>query len=392
MFISDAVDRILRSDNTIDRFEVDVSDEDFECICSLMEGKLIVMTEDNYRSLRKIAQKIENEELVRKCTEFGVGAEAISVANCVERLKTKEEFGLSMEEEIAFVASHFYGISEELHGLRQETVEGILSHEKLCLRDEDSLVEFLGSLGEEYRSLFAYVECRFLTLTGIETFLGRIDETAVNQRLWSSICRRLRCELSSRMIWDDRFCIRDFPYREGHKLQEELQGIIHALTVRAGGNVHEKGVIEISGSGNCYENYESMPFVVANHQTEERWASENSPNSWIRFDFKNRRIGLSHYTLRSRYDTDQHHLMAWVVEGRNDDREKWVTLDERNTSDTRDLVGRGKMKTYECRSVDKSKAFRYIQVRLTEKDSSNRYFVVLSAVEFFGDLRDSPQI
>jgi hypothetical protein len=71
-----------------------------------------------------------------------------------------------------------------------------------------------------------------------------------------------------------------------------------------------------------------------------------------------------------------------VVEGRNDG-EDWITLDERNTGE---LGDRGKVKTLACSSYDKSKTFRYLRVRQTGKNSSGSDFLILSAVEFFGEL------
>jgi hypothetical protein len=386
LFVSDAVERVMRSDNTVNRFEVDVNEESFGDICALMGGKSIVLSTKNCLSLQRIAQKIENEELMKKCFEFGVGKEEISVENCVEKLKIKEDFGSSIEEEIGFVASHFHELNkEELKELRQETIESIVSHEELCLRDEESLVEFISSLGEESRSLYRYVECCFLSLSGIETFLEKIDETGIDQRLWSSICRRLRCELSNQMVSDVRFCREicadawGFPYVEGH----ELEGIIHSVTARIGGNVHEKGFVDISTSGTTFG---KRPFHVVDHQSQDSWVSSGEPNPWICFDFKGQRVGLSHYTLRSRYDIDMGgNPIAWVMEGLNDG-ENWITLDERNT---RELVDPGNVRTFECSSYDKSRTFRYLRLRQMGLNSIGRGFFALSAVEFFGNLNDA---
>jgi hypothetical protein len=394
LFVSKAVEGVMRSDNTVNRFEVDASGESFGDICSLMEGKSIVLNKNNFLSLQRIAEKIENEELLKKCFEFGVeiGKEKISVANCVEKLKIKEEFGCPIEEEIAFIASHFYGIDkEELKDLRQETIESIVSHEELCLSDEESLVEFISSLGEECRSLYGYVECCFLSLPGIETFLERIDETGIDQRLWISICRRLRCELSKQSLSDVRFCrnrslehdtkthtgLCDFPYVKGR----ELQGMIHSIASEVRGNVHKKGAVNITSSGD----QDRKPFAVANHKTRESWASHGEPGSWICFDFKDKSVGLSHYTLKSRMDHDGYHPIVWVVEGSNDE-ENWITLDERNT---RELVGLGKMKTFECPGYRQANFFRWLRVRQTGKNSTGDHYLNLSAVEFFGVLKDS---
>jgi hypothetical protein len=47
LFVSKAVERVMRSDNTVNRFEVEVNESSFGDICCLMEGKSIVLSADN---------------------------------------------------------------------------------------------------------------------------------------------------------------------------------------------------------------------------------------------------------------------------------------------------------------------------------------------------------
>jgi hypothetical protein len=291
--MSTAVERILRSDKTVNRFEIEGSEAYFEDICALVEGKSIIMSEKNCPYLQRLATIVEKEELLKKCLEFEIGKE-ISIANCIGKLETKQEFGCPIDAEIAFIASHFYEMdTEALKELKAETIENIVSHEDLCLRDEESLLEFVASLGEEYSFLYGYIECCFLTLEGIEEFLAEISEVSIDQRLWSSICRRLRCELSNRTLTAPRFVEQErvFDYREGHP----FEGIIHTMTRECGGNIHEKNVVVITSSGGS----RNMPFQVANHRWNDCWCSNNAPNSWICFDFRKSGVVLSHYTLKS---------------------------------------------------------------------------------------------
>jgi hypothetical protein len=375
LFLSPAVERILAADSTVDRFRVneDVAPEFFDGIRSLMEGRSIILTEENCIGIWKIASALENEELLRKCAEFVEKGE-LSVENCVNRLKTKEEFGCPLDEELEFVAKHFYEVdTEELRELKQETIESIVSHEELCLEDEESLLEFVGSLGEDYSSLYGYVECRFLSLEGIETFLGRVDGAAINQRVWSSVCRRLRCELSGRELYEPRFrgsC----PYVEGH----EFEGIIHDLTAKYGGNVHEKGIVNITSSGDG----RNKPYQVADHDWNDAWHSTRMQDAWICFDFKRQRLALSHYTLRSG-GSSANFPVSWVLEGSNDGT-NWTGVDSRNTQELKD---NHKVKTFES-SQNRSRFFRYFRLKHVGRDSSDQNHLVLASVEFFGNLRE----
>jgi hypothetical protein len=372
--VSDAVARILSSDKTVNRFNLGETKVCFESIIALMEGRSIVLSQENCESLQEIAKMIENEELLKKCLEFGIGKEEISVMNCIDRLKAKEESGCSIDEEIKFIASHFYELdTESLKEVKRETIESIISDECLCLRDEESLVKFIESLGEEYSFLYRYVECCFLSLEGIEEFLSQISENGMDERLWRSLCRRLRCELSNRRLTSPRFSGNQgkiFDYVEEHP----FEGIIHAMSAECGGNVHKKSVVAITASGTT----RGQAFRVANHGWDGYWESTDAPNSWICFDFREQGAALSHYTLKSHGSTG-HWFLMWAIEGSNDGS-NWTVLDERNTQHLNDM---NIVKTYEC-SKNCSEFFRFIRMRQTGRNSSNTDFLILTNIEFFG--------
>jgi hypothetical protein len=342
----------------------------------LIRGNSINISETNYRFLRGIGYTIENEEILSKCVEYELGKEDISVSNCISKIETKEEFGCEIEEELTFIAKHFYELDlSKLTTLSHETVEVIVSHNDLCLEDEESLLKFLSGLGSEYSNLYGYVECRYLSLSGIEEFLCEIDETAMDQRVWGSICRRLRCELSDRKRSEPRFYAepRLYHYVAGH----EFEGIINALTKECGGNVHDKGIVNITSSGD----YKNRASQVADHGWNGYWSTQNTPNSWICFDFKEKNISLERYTLKS--DGGGHYLVQWEIEGSNDGT-TWTRVDRRNTQELRSSYI---VKGFECSSENRSKFFRYIRLRQSGINAANCNHLMLCNIEFFGILK-----
>jgi hypothetical protein len=162
-----------------------------------------------------------------------------------------------------------------------------------------------------------------------------------------------------------------YPYAKGH----EFEGIIHDLTVECGGNVHEKGIVNITSSIDDH----NRAFQVANHGWNDHWYSDSAPNSWICFDFKEQKVALSHYTLKS--VSGRVCPMVWTMEG-SDDGTNWTTLDERNT---RVLTTGSVVETFEC-AQNRSKLFRYIRLRQTGKSGECSDFLLLANVELFGDL------
>jgi hypothetical protein len=394
-FLSKSVERLLMSDNTITKFEVSSNEEfieSFEEIVRLLEGKSIHINANNCELLRRISKILDNEELLNKCVELVIGKESICVSNCVDRLIVKEEFGSEIEEEINFIAKHFYEVELcKMTDLHVETLEAIVSHRDLCLRDEESLLEFIRSIEVNFNpslacsNLYGYVECRYLSVEGIVKFLQSIEETSMmNFGVWGSICRRLLCEICDRKLSEPRFLsvcnipVRDsqgkyFGYVSGH----EFEGILKSLTNACGGNVHGKGVVNITSSGDAG----NKSFQVADHGWNSYWWSTNTPNSWICFDFKEKNIELEHYTLKSGgYGGD--HLVTWEIEGSNDGL-TWASVDKRNTQE---LNGNYIVKTFECCGESRSKLFRYIRLRQTGKNSTNYDNLSLCNIEFFGKL------
>ena len=108
---------------------------------------------------------------------------------------------------------------------------------------------------------------------------------------------------------------------------------------------------------------------------------KNEPNSWVQFDFKARRACLTSCSLKSDGD-NRDHLVQWVIEGSNDGTE-WKAVDSRSTQD---LNGNYIVKTYECDKGNKA-FYHYLRLHQTGKNSTNRHFLQLSEIEFFGFLQ-----
>jgi hypothetical protein len=343
-----------------------------------MKGFSIEINEVNCKRLKSLFVILDNEEVLNQIMEFEVGNEEIGIDNCLLRLKCKEECNFDCEEEIEFIASNFYRFNslhlETLKKFRVEILERILNSANLCLKDEDSLVEFVSSLSEEFSTLYDYVEVRFLSPKGIDLFVSSVSLENINICCWKSICDRLRCELLNRHLEGKRFGASNFAYIEG----SEWNGILNYFTKECGGNIHQKGIVNITSSGDernkCWE--------VANHGWNDGWASSNVPNSWICFDFKEKPVLLQHYTLKS-HNWDTHFPIQWVIEGSNDGN-TWKVLDNRNT---RDLCGTSLVKTYECSTSKSNEFFRFIRMKQTGKASDNDDYLILTNIEFFGLLK-----
>jgi hypothetical protein len=375
VFVSRAASRIICSDNTCDRLVLDGFDDEngvFEEINSFMQGRPIIVRESNAHELQKIAQILENDELVARTVDFQFDGEEMTSSNCGLRISRKHKSGCSIDDEIKFAASHFYELdTSELMNVDCDVIEAIVSHKDLCLLDEEGILEFIWSLGESYSVLYGYVECRFLTLEGIEKFLSRLSEDTIDARLWGSVCRRLRCELADRSLRDSRFDRKHFGYNE----KNPFDGILTDMGKKCGGNVHDNGVIVISVSSDSTRNSKCL----VDRNWNDQWYSGNGDNSWVQFDFKERKVSVEHYTLKSGRDF---YPIRWELEGSND-QSNWLSLDKKEVYD---LVGGQVAKTYACSNENCKNSFRFIRIRQFGPNNSGNYYFALNNVEFFGTL------
>jgi hypothetical protein len=163
---------------------------------------------------------------------------------------------------------------------------------------------------------------------------------------------------------------------------QPFRGIISNLAAQCGGNVHKQGAVVISASSTA----SNQCYQVVDYSSTNYWFSNNEPNSWILFDFTTRRVSLTNYAIKSNGDSN-HHLMQWSLEGSNN-AESWIPLDRRNTQD---LNGNYVVKSYACEMRGSSGAFfRYVRLIQTGASSSGDNYLMLSNLEFFGDVLESP--
>jgi E3 ubiquitin-protein ligase HECTD1 len=122
---------------------------------------------------------------------------------------------------------------------------------------------------------------------------------------------------------------------------------------------------------------------VADFENQSMFYTNNEINSWICYDFNNRLIKLTHYSIRTRRDYSGHHLRSWILEGSIDGL-KWVKIDDR-WNDT-SLNSAGAISTFSI-AEGFQEEFRMIRLRQMGMNSTNTDELVVNAVEFFGVLK-----
>jgi hypothetical protein len=300
----------------------------------------------------------------------------LTISNVSERLSVAESLEVSSSIEIEYLATHFY--EADLHrvkSLSQSCLNEVLMSPKLQIRSEDSLLDIVLELGRDYFGFLGHVRSEYLSISGIDRLLNAISIDEVDAGLWLSLCRRLRLFVELPSIPESRFHLKPIDFDSSRP----FDGIIASLTRECGGNVHTRGIVSITTTGNC----RNRCYQVADYDWGDYWYGYDNSAAWIQFDFKDRLVSVRDYSIKSDGNAGCH-LLRWKLEGSNDG-DSWTLLDQRNTQD---LNGSRVVKSYEC-EPSQSAVYRFVRLTQTGPNSSNDRHLMLSNIEFFGALSES---
>lgn len=168
------------------------------------------------------------------------------------------------------------------------------------------------------------------------------------------------------------------PKRDIFVVNPQLDGVIAALTRECGGNVHEKGIVNVTASS---VNYDYEPKHAVDLGTDSEFCSDDKKNSWICYDFKDRRVIPTGYSVRSwSQSSGGYHPKNWVMEASNG--KSWMTIDRRGNNDQ--LNGNMVIVKFNIAPVPRT-GFRFFRLRLIGKNHDDNDILALSALEIFGD-------
>jgi hypothetical protein len=192
------------------------------------------------------------------------------------------------------------------------------------LESEDSLYNFIShgiKTNQEMHNLLEFVRWEYCSTDAMDDFLNLLSEhfCEINASMWARLCARF---VLSNRTW------KRFPpsVKKGEEF-DVPDGIIAHLTRECGGNVHEPQVVEVTCGSFEKETWGTNPHSGAydNHpnnagknaadlETNSRFTSAcrgnwadipHTRNNWLCYDFKEKRIVPTHYTIRAWYSVVQ---------------------------------------------------------------------------------------
>jgi len=163
----------------------------------------------------------------------------------------------------------------------------------------------------------------------------------------------------------------EFPFKS-----DLFSGIFDGLSKKLGRNLADSSDVDVTASS-IYSSY--VPKNVLKNDSS-RWDSQNLPNSWIQFDFKQRKVSITSYSMN-----DYNRIKSWKVEGSTDGSTFEIIDNKVDTTDFQDSCGFNHPSAQKNFPVQpNNKYYRYIRITSTSRNWGNNDYFALYRVEFFG--------
>jgi hypothetical protein len=381
-FLSPRVSSLWLGDPTVSCLTLPLSDPDcyFEAILSLGRGAELAVTEQNLRFLISACVELDNNELLH--TIFYDFQGEWTFETVLPRLILLHSENCEYESEMDFIASHFHLITRaQLAKVSSSLLCEILSSGQLKVKSETWLYRLLADRVAGDICLLEFIRLEYLSTEAmaevVAAIKGQFD--CLTFPVWLSLAARLGLPVApttqdSRLFWKD--CQFDST--------RPLDGIIAFLTVKWGGNVAEKGVVDVTASGYWKEH---RPRCAADLLADSYFESDAGPNQWLCYDFREMRVRPTHYSVRSQSNGSDNgfHLKTWVVEASLNGAE-WTEIDRK--VDNEALNRKNATATFACSTLVEA---RMVRIRQIGKNWLGNHTLLFSAFELFGALRDGDE-
>ena len=393
-FISPKVSR-LRKVDPCGSFYIFRSDcaqlfEVFEVlVSSLRNGSAFRVDKSNISALLRISHELENREILSSLLQM-TNTESLTLEEMLIVLRFGIKFGISSSGQFSalcdVVSSRFHELSNEVrYELDLETSELLLSNPSLQIESEDSLYDFVRSRSEgdkSFSSLFEFVLFEYLSEDRVRDFVSFANEHLLENLtsgIWSRVSVRL-VQATKVAAKNPRVISKGSKKEFLYDSSKPLSGVIAYLTEQFHGNVHDKGIVQVTSNSECDSGYE--PKNVADLGTNACFVSQIESNCWIRYDFKDRRVTPTSYSVRTH--SGPRFPKSWALEASNNGKD-WILLDRRDNNN--DLNRKHVIRNFTISSAV-SDGFQFIQFRQTGKNHHGDDQLYLTSLEVFGILSE----
>ena len=157
------------------------------------------------------------------------------------------------------------------------------------------------------------------------------------------------------------------------------EGIIAMMTRKFRGNLHDRGQVIVT-SRDLYSDQYLQKYVLDLGDRKSCYESRNLSGAWFCLDFRDRRVLVSHYWVRT-YGNGPGHLRTWVLEG-SLRGENWEQIDTVKDADSMN----DKYAALRRKVTGAQGPFRYVRFRMTGTNHNGEWWLNCSGIELFGTL------
>lgn len=379
--ISPKICQIHSVDPTIESFTIKThSKGDFSLFLKLVNFNNLVFPENELEFLSEVIEQLGNESIDIEIPN----QTKTTKENVIQSLKQHEQnpifYGEIISNEIDLISSNFFELSktEEMQELSQSVIDRIISNPQLKLEDEDQLLSFINKLyknDSNFCELYQYVNFSNVSLSAIQEFLSIFDINDMNNMTWKSVSKRLRNEIKLKKIESKRYIKNNFLFKIEN--DNKFNGIIQHLLTKSKGEIQNKIYIT---SSTLDDQLHSQYCALSFNDPEKYFASKNQPNQWICFDFKEHKVKITNYTIRT--FGGKNNPKFWVIEGSVNGVDFTILDTQENCEYTKNS---NSCHTFKIESEQAKNAFRYIRFRQTDKNWFKNDYLRINSFEIYGD-------
>ncbi|KAK8835516.1 hypothetical protein M9Y10_044358 [Tritrichomonas musculus] len=272
-------------------------------------------------------------------------------------------------------------VKEEQNNMLEMMFQRVIKEgiDKIKSQNSQQLIELNNNYNNEIESMKMTQKSILSSLYVIKSRLEINDEQ--NYEKDSKLREMEKVKYKSNLVFNEapkiitinrsyRFQSLSFDYVKGR----EFEGIFYYLNQMCEGNSHLKGIINISSNeDNCNSCYQ-----VIDKDFDQWFYPKMSKNSYIQFNFKERKVSLSQYALKHQ-GIYCNKLINWEIVG-SDDCMNWMQVDERHI---KAWEGSYIVSTY---PTSNQEFYKYFRIRLKGPSSDGLDYLILTSIEFFGGL------
>lgn len=325
-------------------------------------------------------QRLFSEEVLKKSVFKPKNSNEI-IISLFEELKIKDEQNSRLERKIESLNAQIneqnntINLNKQLFEEQLQKIQEILNEQSKIISDQKVVFEdSIKKMKEENEKKLSEMQSN---QTKTDSLIQKVQRQQENQqtKIGEIENRISKNEQDYKDIKNKKDEIKqNINIIKQFKENEEFNGIINYIRTLHKNDIYNE--INMTSSS-IYNGRE--PNNVLNLDEDEDFASDDKPNQWLCFDFKNHFIIPNYYTIKCR--CGHYYSRGWILEGSNDNS-NWTKIDERSNisfpEDEKSFL------SFKIENPTNQK-FRFFRITATQPYNSNSdYFLIIESFEFFG--------